>query len=265
MARRCPNCGTENLLESRTCEKCGSSFEETLNREILAIKDVKVYSLLVLIMAFVSTAQYILNLLGNEPLTSSGFLSLFSGLNVANATGQITVLFFLAEIVIIATLVVQILGIIYLRAGFQKLVKGDYDFSTPATGSSLLIVGLILGMIGVVVVIALIIPFIGSLSQGSTPIFTGALGGVIAGGLLAALGGLLILIGYIIGVLLGLHRLASKFEEPLFDYGWVLLLISLFFTPLSIVAGYLFYRASTSTVEKLSKPPEASSFDTGWT
>lgn len=265
MVRRCPSCGTVNSLEARACEKCGNSFEEQVEKEILAVKDIRVYSLFVLIMSLVSTAQYVLSIVDNGSYTSSGLFSMFSGLNAQGFANQLTVIAVVLEFVAVLSILLQIISIIYLRAGFRKIVKGDYEFSTPITGTTLLIVGLILGMIGIVIVLALIVPFLATISQGSTPVFNGSLGGILAGGLLAALGGLLILIGYILGVLLGLHRLASRFEQPYFDYGWILLIISLFFSPLSIVAGFLLYKGSTSTAEMLKSGPKGPSQDLGWT
>lgn len=265
MSRRCPRCGTTNILETKVCEKCGNSFDEQINKEILALKDIRVYGLLILIMGIVSVVEYALNIVNYGSYTSSGFLSLFSGLNSQNLASQLSFLFVILEAIIVISLVIEIIAIVFLRAGFIKLRKGDYDFSTPTTGSTLLIIGLILGMIGIVVVLALFVPFISEVSQGSNPVLTSSLGGIVAGGLITALGGLLILIGYIIGVLLGLHRLSDKFEQPYFEYSWILLLISIVFSPLSLVAGILLYLGSNSTSEKLRNGPEQVSSETGWT
>lgn len=253
MARRCPSCGAYSRMGNTVCSKCGSSLAPTIEMELSSMRDFRFFAIVVLIFGAIETSSFVLNILHFGPLSAVGILSLFSTLSAQNIQSSLTMAFLILEIISVATILVQTISIVYLRASFSKLAKGDYDFSSPKTGTALLIIGLILAMIGVAIILALIVPLISTLQQNSTAFPTGLLGGIAAAGFMSIIGGVLMLVGFIMGVFMGIHRLAVKFEEPLLDYGWILLLVSLFFSPLGIVSGILFVEGEIITRRRLKE------------
>ncbi len=251
MARICPNCGTRNKMGNIKCPKCENSLLPVIDSEITALKDMRVYSIIVLVFAAFGTLSFALNIINTGSIASGGLFSLF-GLGLSGPiSSTITTLFILLEVVIIVSLFFQIVSYIYLRSCFSKLRPADYNFSSPKTGTTLLIIGLTLAMVGLAVLLALIFPLI-SANPGNITTQTPYVLAIFAlAGFVVIIGGILTLIGYIMGVLIGTHRMATKFEEPMFDIGWILLLVSLFFSPLALASGILFLQGTITTRKRL--------------
>ena len=251
MARICPNCGTRNKMGNNQCPKCGNSLLSVIDSELIALKDMRVYSIIVLVFAIFGTLSFALNILNSGSIASGGLFA-FLGLGVSGSLGTtITTIFIFLEVVIIASLFFQIVSYIYLRSCFSKLRPTDFNFSSPKTGTTLLIIGLVLAMVGIAVLLALVIPLIASSPGSITTQTPFALAVFALAGFVVVIGGILTLIGYIMGVLLGTHRMATKFEEPMFDIGWILLIVSLFFSPLALAAGILFLQGANTTRRRL--------------
>lgn len=270
MPRRCPYCGTENRLSAENCSKCQNSLEHISQEEHKSLKDLRVFSIVFLITSLISTGEFAYNVASTSILGNPygfGLTSIFTTIATPFSTTGLTTFFLIVEIFFVVILFVYCVSFIYLRASFSKLRKFDFSFSTPTTGTTLLIIGIILALIGFGLILAYIFPLLNSLS-GTTPanptaIPTAALGFVILGGFGAGIGALLLLIGYIIGVLLGLHRLALKFEDSYFDYGLVLIIVSLFFSPIGLIAAVLIFlgvkrskqRLDNAKIEEMMAPP----------
>lgn len=245
MPTRCPSCGTYNSLGAINCTKCQNSLEHISLEAHKSLKDLRAFGIIFLITSIISVAEFGLNLAGTTFFgTGLGLrlTSILSGLTTSLSSSNLTVFLLIIEVVSVVFLFVECISFIYLRSSFTKLRKFDFNFSTPATGTNLLIVGIIMALVGIGVVLAFLFPLIGSLGLTTaipTALPLATLGLIALGGLVGTIGALLVLIGYIIGVLLGLHRLSSKFEESYFDYALVLIIVSLFFTPLGLIAAAL--------------------------
>lgn len=244
MPTRCPYCGTYNKLNASGCSRCSKSLDHITGEEHKSLRDVRAFGIIFLITMLISVGDFVLNLLTTSTTGlgyNPGFTSVFNGIGAALTASDFTDLFLVFEIVVVVMLFVQCISFIYLRSSFVKLGKFDVSFSTPSTGTGLLIAGIILSIIGLGAVIAFLFPLSGSISSNATPtaFSLASFGAIALGGLTGGVGVLLLFIGYIIGVLLGLHRLSTKFEETYYDYALVLIVVSLFFTPLGLIAAIL--------------------------
>lgn len=250
MARICPSCGTTSMMGTTLCPKCGNSLLPVIDNEISALNEMKVYAIIVLVFAVLGTTSYALDIINTGNYANSGFLT-FLGIANLGASSSITTLFVILEIVVVASIFFQIISFVYLRTCFSKLLRQDYMFSTPKTGVTILIIGLSLAMVGIAVILALLLPLVLTSQGGNLANNPDLIVIVGLSALLAFIGGLLAFIGYIMGALLGIHRLATKFEESMFDWGWILLIISLFFSPLALVSGILFLQGTSVTKRRL--------------
>lgn len=241
MPRRCPNCGTYNGLGSVNCTRCQNSLEHVFQEEEKSLKDLRIYGIIFLITAIGLTLEFGVNIASSSYLGGGfglGMTSFLSGLIFSN----LSVLFLAVEAFSVIILFVEAISFVYLRSSFNNLKKYDYSFSTPATGMTLLVIGIIMAIIGLGAALALLFPLLGS--SGNTPVTPTTIPlatfGIIAlSALVGLIGGILLFIGYIMGVLLGLHRLSIRFEESYFDYTIILIIVSLLFTPISLIAAIL--------------------------
>lgn len=257
MPTRCPSCGTHNLRGAIKCSGCQFSFEHISQEEMKSLKNLHVFAIIFLITAVISALDFTINVLATTLYGASfnyGLTAVFSGLTTSFSSSNLTIFVLLFEAILVAILFVQCLSFIYLRSSFIKLREFDFNFSTPTTGTTLLIVGVILAIIGFGVLLAFLIPLLGSLgptpsSQATLPL--AALGAVALGGFVGIIGGLLLVIGYIIGLLLGLHRLARKFEESYFDFALVMIIVALLFTPLELIAAILIIMGTRKSRQRI--------------
>lgn len=152
------------------------------------------------------------------------------------------------------TLALELVAMVLLLIGFRKLKRVDSArFSTPSIMMIILIVGSLIAGFGVV-------PFFYGIpailtqvptTPGSVPSssFMSALAGVVVYALVAGIGGLLALIGLIGGVILGLWRVGSRYDEPLFKIGAIFIIIPL----LDVVAPILILVAARQARGRLPK------------
>ncbi len=240
MPRRCPNCGTYNSLGSETCSKCQNSLEHIAQEEEKSLKDLRVFGIIFLITAIASTGEYIYNIVATTISGAGvgpGLTSLLSGVTSSLSLSSITTYLFVVEILAVIILFIEAISFVYLRSSFNKLRKFDYSFSTPSTGTTLLVIGIIMTIVGFGLILAFIFPLLGAATTSPSTFPLSILGAILLGAIVGGIGGLLLFIGFIIGVLLGLHRLSKKFEESYFDYALVLIIVSILFTPLFLLAA----------------------------
>jgi len=130
-----------------------------------------------------------------------------------------------------------------LTLGYRSLSKADPRFSLPSTLMLVL-------MAGVFVVAAGVIPLFNSIpnmlasapaSPDITPSsdFVAAAGSLVIDLLLLGLGGLLALVGFIGGLVLGLWRVGSRYGETIVKVGAILLIVPLLniVAPILIIVG----------------------------
>lgn len=160
-----------------------------------------------------------------------------SALYLAVALGGVGVFFALVE-----------LGL--LRVAFRTLASHDGRFSTPSKLVLLAIVALILLVVIGFAILAVLYAAIACAGTGH-PITTACinLGNLL--GLLAlfVIVGIVLLVGYI-GLLIGIWRLGTRYDEAMFKVGGILLI----FPVLNIVALILILVAARSAREKLGRP-----------
>jgi len=152
-----------------------------------------------------------------------------------------------------ATSLVELLVVFFAWAAFRKLAVFDRRFSTPSKLTLLLAIAL-------VIVIAALYPLLTQLNGTLTCINSTmnnhtAAAGCISGSLaalvlLVALAGLLALIGYI-GLLMGIWRLGTRYDNGLFKAGAILTIIPVF----NIVGAILVLVAAHSARERLDRAP----------
>lgn len=269
MPRRCPICGSYNSLGAIKCKQCQNSIEFISQEDQRSLKDIRGFGIIFLITAIVAVSEFALSSVNSSvPGSGLGFwlASILNGLSYTNLTTGLTTTLLILEAVSVLALFVECVSFIYLRSSFIKLKKFDYNFSTPLTGTTLLIVGIVMAIIGLGTVLAFIFPLLNTIGNpNATPsnFPVASLGAILFGGFFGGIGLLLLVIGYIMGVLLGLHRLATKFEESFFDYALVLVIISVLFSPAGLIAAILVLlgvgrsqqRIKDSALEELMSTP----------
>lgn len=256
MVRRCPSCGIENSLGRTSCERCNTSLIQVMDRETNALANVRIFAILVITVSAIGSVWYVLDIIGYGPLRVFGFRSIFNNHTVQEVISGLSRILVFVEVFLVSLTVLQEVSMLYLRSSFVELMKGDFSFSTPRTGMNLLLGGLIGLAAGIAVLFAFTVPLLKTLQTNPSAVPLNLYGGIALAGILTAIGGIIVLIGYIIGVFLGMHRFADRFEESLFDYSWITYLISIFFIPLGIVAGILALLGVRVTVKRISSVKE---------
>jgi len=141
-----------------------------------------------------------------------------------------------------------ILQLVFYRSAFGTLMVRDARFRTPALLTILAIVGYVLLMTGLAILVTDIVSatnhcanLMGSAYDNC--LFGGTFGGSLA---LVAVGGIVALIGFI-GLLIGIWRLGSRYDDGLFKAGAVLLI----FPILQLIGSILILVAAHDCRRKL--------------
>ena len=155
--------------------------------------------------------------------------------DVAKALGP---LFQAIVLIVPISAVISIVGLLLLTSGFRGLSKSDSRFSLPSIFMIIMIIGYVLAVVGVVPLVNDIPNLIAQApTTGNAPssAFATLLSTLIFSIALIGLGGLLAFIGLIGGMILGLWRVGSKYDETLIKIGAIFIIIPL----LNIVAPIL--------------------------
>ena len=126
----------------------------------------------------------------------------------------------------VAVAVAAVCEFVLLRTNLRTLSFVDRRFSTPATLSLLAVVGLLLVFLGLGLFFASIVQAIHCAGGAGNPVPVSCIlsGGFWTGIGLLAVGAIVALIGYI-GVLLGLWRVGTRYDNALIKVGAILLII----------------------------------------
>lgn len=191
------------------------SLATTRERNVRALKDLQWAALLGLVsslLSFVSLAIGNFSAFLTVSSTSGG--PVLSVSNEASIGAYITLALVLALIVLL----------LYMRA-FRTLRDAAEGFSTPATLALLAVIGVVLVGVGLGLFLLAIVQAIACVGAGnpltSGCLFTGAFWGGIV---LLLIGAIITLVGYI-GILIGIWRVGSRFDNSLFKVGAILLII----------------------------------------
>ncbi len=159
-----------------------------------------------------------------------------------------------SSLIVPVTLVVELAGIVLLALAFRQLRKVDPgEFSLPSSMMLVLILGAIVTGTAVVPLFYNLPNIIAQAPypSGSTPsaAFMSSIGSVIVYALVAGVGGLMALIGVLGGVLLGVWRLGSRYNEALFKVGAIFVIIP----ALNVLAPILILIAASQAKGRLGR------------
>lgn len=255
MDNRCPSCGTRNNAYATKCKKCDNPLDQLLRDQKSSITDIRAFSIVYFITSVIGTASFVYNYITTGKF-SYGYFSSVPSINTAQAQAVLTSTLYPLEILAGLSAVITLVSIFFLRSGYGKLRRYDFDFSSPITGTTMIFVGLIMLVVGIIALLAFFIAIIPGLLQ-NPPVFSStsiAQLGLVA--IVVLIGGILFIIGVILSILLGLHRLAGKFDEGMFEGAWVMYLISLIFQPIGIIAAIMSYAGSNRTIKRLDESSE---------
>jgi hypothetical protein len=119
---------------------------------------------------------------------------------------------------------IEVAGLVLYRSAFHALAPVDRRFSTPSALALAAIVGIVIALAGLGLLLDALYQAVQCVGSGNPITRDCLLTGTFWGGLaLAAVGGIIALVGYI-GVLIGIWRLGTRYSESLFKIGAVLLI-----------------------------------------
>jgi Protein of unknown function (DUF973) len=162
--------------------------------------------------------------------TSTIFTNLNSTATPSQVSDALGPLFQAITYLVPVTMAIQLAGLLLLTTGFRQLRRVDQQrFSLPSNLMLVLIIGVLIAGAGVIPLfndIPAIIAQVPS-APGSTPsaALISAIGNIIIFAIVAVVGGLLALIGLIGGLILGIWRVGSRYDEALFKIGAIFVII----------------------------------------
>jgi hypothetical protein len=204
-----------------------------------------------LVVGWIST----LYIFGLQFGNMAGFTKLPQNATQAQVGAALGPFFQTFSLVIPVDIAVGLVGAVVLTMGLRDLAKVDSSkFSVPWKLMVFLIVGSLVAGAGVSIIfnalpsVIVQAPPTGSATP-STAFFS-AIGSLIFAGLIAAIGGILALIGLIGGQILGLWRVGSRYNETIIKLGGIFVIIPL----LNIIAPILILVGAYQVKGRLSKP-----------
>jgi len=207
-----------------------------------ALSDVSLAAILGLLGVVVSIAL----LLVTPVVSLTGVTTVSSGTSVSlNLTGLL-----LLGGVGGSGVALTLLELWFFRRAFRRLARKNREFSTPATLTLVAMLGLVIMIVALIGLVWVLYESILCAGSGNAITLTCLNTGTILG-LVAVLGVLVIvvLVGYV-GLLIGVWRLGTRFEDGKFKAGAVLLI----FPYLSVAGLVLILIAARSAAGKLAVP-----------
>ncbi len=245
MLRKCPTCGSEVDASASVCPVCGLEMSmPASDSQISGILFIRRFAIISVISGIIGIATTV---------SGYGFSSIIpvSGSSVSTSvSGFINSPEFAYFLLLIAAItVVAMISYYMLYRGFSVLSKSSTRFASPRTGSLLLMAGFALVILPAVAIILMVPNLLSGISASSIS------GSLLTKLLLASsvllLGVVLLLIGIIMGIIMGMHRLASTFNTGMFDAAMILYLISFIFSPIILIAAVLVLAGCNESLRKL--------------
>jgi hypothetical protein len=245
MLRKCPTCGSEVDASASVCPVCGLEMS-------MPVSDGQISGILFIRrFAIISIISGIIGII--TAVSGFGFSSIIpvSGGSVSTSVSAfINSSEFVYFLILIATItVVAMFSYYMLYRGFNALSKSSVRFASPRTGSLLLMAGFAMVILPAVAIILMVPNLLSGISASSLsgPFLTKLL--LVSSVLL--LGVVLLLIGIIMGVIIGMHRLALAFNTGMFDAAMIMYLISFIFTPIILIAAVLVLAGCNESLRKI--------------
>jgi hypothetical protein len=148
-----------------------------------------------------------------------------SGPSASQIQGMVQTLRYMTTLLPL-TLLFLLGGMVLLWTGFRGLSRGGAgEFSLPSKLTLVAVVGLAVLIPGMLVFYSTIGAVMASLGQQGAARASGALGSLAAGGVLLLIGAVLVLIGYIGGMILGLWRVGGSYGQTVLKVAAILTII----------------------------------------
>lgn len=146
-----------------------------------------------------------------------------------------------------ASVVIGLVTLVLYRMSFRALVPADARFSMPATLSVVALIGTVIALAGGVLLMETVYQAVGCAGAGQ-PLTRSCLplSAFVGTAALVAIGGITALVG-VIGILIGVWRLGTRHDEPLFKAAAILLI----FPFADIVGAVLMLVAARSALQKV--------------
>jgi len=213
-----------------------------------ALSDVFLAAMIALIGIVLSVAE----------LFASAASNLFNATSAgtgSSVTVDVTALYVAAALGA-AGVVLFLLGVWFYRRAFRTLAAQDTRFSTPATLTLVLFIAVVLLIVVLVAVFAVLFQAVQCAGSGnaitSACIAAGTVLGLIAAGFVL----LIVMLVGAIGLLIGIWRLGTRYNEGLFKAGAILLI----FPVLNLVGIILILLAANSARSKIRSGPPSMPF-----
>jgi len=221
---------------------------ETRNVEISALRTLRSGFLFLLVAVIVVVIAVLAGLL--SIIATFGFMPAAPHRPFAEVIGAVATLLILL-LVAVGIALYAIFG--KIRPGMRQLSEVDNGFRISYTGTTLILVGLVIMVLGLIVVVAVFA------AAGSSP---ETMRGAVIGGLtlfgVLVIGAIIALIGNILTFVVGAFLLYSKYQNSLYMAAGILFVIDIamshvgFSGILTLVGYVLMYIALGDTINKLS-------------
>jgi hypothetical protein len=188
-------------------------------------------------------------------LTTSGVFGLPPSPTPAQVADALRPLFQSLSYAVPAMMVVQLAAIMVLAMGLRDLRKVDQDaFSVPSTLILVMIIGVLVAAAGVFPLFNSISGVIAKapVTTGATPSsdFLAAIESLILDFLILGIGGLLVLVGFVGGQILGLWRVGSRYDQVIIKLGAIFVVVPY----LNVAAPVLVLVGAYQAEERLNLP-----------
>jgi hypothetical protein len=186
--------------------------------------------------------------------SSSAIFNLPTNATASQVSAALGPMFQNITILVPAIAGIQLVGIVMLTTGFREFRRIDPSkFSLPSTMMLVLIVGMVIAAVGAIPLLNSLPSIIAQAPSTNGPsqpsAFISAFGRLFLYALVLGAGGLLILIGTIGGMILGLWRVGSMYNETLLKVGAIFVIVPL----LSILAPILILLGASSARGQLQE------------
>ncbi len=254
-ATSCPNCG-HPAMQTQPAMRPGQTTASDVQVESAALSRITWYAILQIAGVAGSIATYILfipRFFSRLP-TTSGTAS------ASDVASWLQGLLSYLTVVIAVTFAIGLIAVFLLLSAFRRLSKLDgSSFSTPATLTILLLVGMAGAGVGLIPLFGMLSPLLSNIAQNPTYTLTGGqVADLSAAAALIVIGGILSIIGVIGGEIFGLWRVGTRYDSTAIKISAISIVIPYlnWVGPVLLLVGVL---DAKNKLERQSRPQFAGS------